>query len=279
MERKHTFSKFIYLDTNILSELAKKKLPWKPLRDFLIKNDLTIAITGQHLVELAPVQKLHDELVNLLLLLPSAYIKPWDMILREELESHPEKRKDSLLLTPLNSMLLENNGVKKLSNQISSEKITRSNIDQTNYAKKMLKRFNQLKENFSPQFGSKYILKDENLFTFCIVVQWLKDYDEDFLLTFKEDATKININSFRSIQLYAQLIFYKYYLGNREPKDLSDFGDLAHLHAIPYCEYAIIEKDNCNILNQIKRNENTLNLTTIKKMKFIRELAYPPTVH
>lgn len=72
--------------------------------------------------------------------------------------------------------------------------------------------------------------------------------------------------------MYAYLIFYKYYLGNRYPNKDSDFGDLFHLLYIPYCKFAIMEKDICNLLNQIKKHQTLLNDTIIKDINFIYEL-------
>ncbi len=263
-EKAHTFSKFIYLDTNILSELAKKKLPWKPFRNFLIKNDLTIAITGQQLLELEPAHRLHSGLEVLLDEFSSAFIKTWDKILDEEINSHPKYRMQSLYFKTLT--------IKDVHEIISIIKKDRMNAEQHKYAAQLNSRHQVLKGNFKPKRGNKFTVNDAKIFTSLNVRQQIGSYKHNFLLPYKNDFSRFNISPFKSIKLYAEFIFYKYYLGNREPKELSDFGDLAHLHAIPYCEYAIIEKDNCEILNQIKHNENTLNLTTIKKMKFIREL-------
>jgi hypothetical protein len=70
------------------------------------------------------------------------------------------------------------------------------------------------------------------------------------------------------------VIFYKYYLGQREPKKLSDFGDLAHLFVLPYCELAVMERDLCNVLNQIKRNQDTLKTTIVRDVNFFVDWSW-----
>ncbi len=64
----------------------------------------------------------------------------------------------------------------------------------------------------------------------------------------------------------------KGYFQEREPKS-SDFEDLHHIGSIPYCCIAIVEKDMCSILNQIRRNENALLDTEIHDIAFIRDLC------
>jgi hypothetical protein len=51
----------------------------------------------------------------------------------------------------------------------------------------------------------------------------------------------------------------------------SDWGDLFHLYAIPYCELAIIERDMSNVLNHVKSNHKTLNNVTITNVDFFRD--------
>lgn len=93
------------------------------------------------------------------------------------------------------------------------------------------------------------------------MIQWLVEGHRDFLLGFQNNIENFNSKVFLSVRLFAYVIFYKYYLGQREPKKLSDFGDLFHLFYLPYCELAVVERDLCNILNQIKSNDDILATT------------------
>ncbi|NIN66691.1 MAG: hypothetical protein GTO63_18790, partial [Anaerolineae bacterium] len=105
-----TYSRFVYLDTCIYSHLAKNPQVWGDLQRFLLANDLCLALSSANLAELADAQRLHGPLVDLLLLMPSAAIKPWDIILKEEVKAHPQRRTESLLFYPFNQLLLERNG-------------------------------------------------------------------------------------------------------------------------------------------------------------------------
>jgi hypothetical protein len=70
-------------------------------------------------------------------------------------------------------------------------------------------------------------------------------------------------------------VYYKYYLGAREPRRPSDFADLGHLYAIPYCHAAIIERDLANTLAQIKRHDRVLDQTEIYDLDIVSKWANP----
>jgi len=83
---------------------------------------------------------------------------------------------------------------------------------------------------------------------------------------------------FRSVRLFALVNFYKYYLGRREPSRLSDFGDFGHLGFLPYCDLAVMERDLCEVLNQIKQHHDVLDSTEVRNIDFLRDWKWrkPP---
>jgi hypothetical protein len=274
MSADYTFSRFVYFDTNIISDLVKSKHLWRPLFDFLEKNDLTLGLSGAQVVELSDVKKLHEDLVALFLGVPCALLKPWNMVLDEEVKAHPHERKESLLLYPLNAMLLEPKGVEKLQDLLSSRELCAARSDQLNDAGKMAQSHAQLKDNFPLSNTGKYTRNQADEFAWMEVMQWLACTHHEFLVTFQNNIESFHPEVFLSIRLLAHVIFYKYYLGQREPKKLSDFGDLAHLASIPYCELAVMERDLCNILNQIKRNHDTLKYTVVRNIEFLKDWSW-----
>jgi hypothetical protein len=111
--QEHTFSRFVYFDTNILSHLAKNKQLWSKLSEFLTQNDLTLAVSVQ-VAELSDAKSLHQSLTELFVSVPSALVKSWDVILNEEVKAHPQKRTETLLTYPLNAVIFEQDGIQKL---------------------------------------------------------------------------------------------------------------------------------------------------------------------
>jgi len=126
MTLEFTYSNFIYLDTNILSHIAKNKGLMSSLFNFLIKNDLCIAISDAHFAELYDAKKLHSQLSSLLLFMPSVIIKPREKIIEEEVKSHPNIRTETLLLHLLNQLMLERNDINKLMNYLNSNKLIKA---------------------------------------------------------------------------------------------------------------------------------------------------------
>ena len=259
-------SEVAYFDTNILSHLAQNRQLWSKLGVFLAENNLVLGISSAHVAELADVTRQHQALAELFVSIPSGILKTWDVILAEEIQAHPQKRSQSLfahLFTPT-----EPDNLQRIQAFLSSKNLRYARQDQLNYAQQMTGRHDQLKSNFPPHRTGKYTIEQAEQFAWMQVIQWLGQIHRDFLVRFQNNIQDFHTNVFLSIRLFAQVIFYKYYIGQREPKKISDFGDLAHIFPIPYCNMLITERDLCNILNQIKRNHDTLSSTVIHNIDF-----------
>jgi hypothetical protein len=270
-----TFSRFAYFDTNIISEIAKNHLFQEKLFEFLKEQDLTLGLSTGQVAELADAQGLHTSLVALFFSVPTAVLKTWDMIIDEEVEAHPQRRTQSLLMYPVNAMLLEDDGIERLHEFLSSEELAEARRQQLQHAQQMSSRHLQLKGNFPPSKSGKYVRKQSDEFANVLVMQWLVEGHRGFLEAMQADISAFHPEVFLSVRLYAHVIFYKYYLGSREPKKLSDFGDLGHLFYIPYCELAVMERDLCSVLNQIKRNHDILEDTAVKNIDFLSQWDWP----
>lgn len=270
-----TFSQFAYFDTNIISEITKRRPLWDRLYTFLEEHDLTLGLSTAQVAELAEARRLHPSLVALFLNVPTAVLKTWDVIIAEEVAAHPRRRTQSLLSYPVNAMLLEANGLERLSAFLSSKRLVKARREQLLHAQQMAARHAQLKGNFPPSESGRYVRKQSDEFADIQVMQWLVENHRKFLETMQVDISLFHPEMFLSIRLYAHVLFYKYYLGNREPRKLSDFGDLGHLFYIPYCELAVMERDLCNVLNQIKRNHAILENTAVRDIDFLSQWDWP----
>lgn len=270
-----TFSRFVYFDTNIISDVAKHPTLWSKLATVFEKNDLTLGLSTGQMAELSDARELHPSLVPFFFSVPTALLKTWDVILAEEVEAHPRRRTESLLMYPVNAMLLEDGGMEKLLAFLSSDPLADARRNQRLCAHLMGERHAQLKSNFPPLRSGKYVRSQSDEFANIEVMQWLFSHHRQFLETMDRDISVLHSEVFLSIRLYAYVLFYKYYLGNRNPTKLSDFGDLGHLFYVPYCELVVMERDLCNVLNQIKRNHNVLDNTIIKNIDFLRQWDWP----
>ncbi len=270
----HSFSRFLYCDTNILSYLAKEPELWRRLAEYLLECDLTIAV-GVQAAELADAQRLHDRLTALLLGVPSAIIKPSGTILEEEVRAHPAARTEPLLLYPINAMLAEPEGPDRLRQFLSSAALNTARCGQREAAAQLPSRHAALKSNFPPSPDGKYSRAQAKEFTWIQVVQWLAGSHVAFLERFKADVSALHVETFASVRLFALVLFYKYYLGGRQPNSRSDLGDMAHLHAIPYCNVVVVERDMANTLRQIQRHDAVLAHTDVYDIDFFKTWPAP----
>lgn len=227
------------------------------------------------MAELSEASELHSSLVSLFFSVPTALLKTWDVIIAEEVEAHPQRRIPSLLMYPLNAMLLENDGIERLYAFLTSDQLANVRQSQLACARQMGARHTELKSNFPPSKSGKYVRKQSDEFADIEVAQWLATHNRQFLEEIRTDFAAFRPEVFLSIRLYAHVIFYKYYLGNRKPTKLSDFGDLGHLFYMPYCELAVMERDLCNILNQVKRNHDVLSNTVLRNIDFLSQWDWP----
>jgi len=269
-----TYSRFVYVDTCIYSHLAKNTQLWADLQRFLLANDLCLALSSANLAELADAHRLHGTLVDLLLWMPSAAIKPWDIILKEEVKAHPQRRTESLLFYPLNQLMLQSNGRATLRGWFTGKELVQARADQLRHGHQMLGVHRTLKGNFPPSKSGKYTRGQASEFAMGIVMQWLADSHRVFLASFKDRGSDLHTEVFLSVRLFALVNFYKYYLGRREPTKLSDFGDEFHLFYVPYCKLAIMERDLCDVLNQIKRHQDVLDSTVVRNIDFFQDWAW-----
>ncbi len=269
----HTFSRFAYFDTNILSQLAKDRNLWPGLAAYLLDNDLTLAL-GSQAAELSDVPRLHDALSNMLVSVPAAVIKTWDTVLDEELAAHPGRRADTLLAYPLNALIIEEGGPAKLWDFLSSHGLSQARQGQREAASHLPARLALLKSNFPPASDGKYKKEQAPLFAFALTIQWLSAQPQHrrFLQQYTADVTQFRDTVFKSVRLHAYVIYYKYYLGGRTPEP-SDFGDLSHLYALPYCPIVVVERDMANVLRQVQRHDDVLSSTEVLDIDFLKRFA------
>jgi hypothetical protein len=265
------YHRYLYLDTNIYGHICKNECLVKPLFEFLVSNNISLALTGANLSELHDAGFLHKQLVKILTILPTSLIVSWDEILKHEIESHPDMFKGSILGYPINNLLLEKGGLKKFEEKLKDPNLKEARKIQVEDSKKMYNEFLDLKDNFPPSSSGKYTKEQAKEFSDFIVIQWLSQSHPRFMTEFKENISLLNLDIFKTIKMFAFVIFYKYYIGNRNPVKKSDYGDLFHLLYIPYCNMAIMEKDICDTFNKIKRNESILNRTTIHDIRFFND--------
>jgi len=125
-----------------------------------------------------------------------------------------------------------------------------------------------VKSNFPPSTLGRYTKEQADFFVWMVTMQWLRGSHHAFMKKLNADGVLLRAKAFLSIQLYAYYVYYKYYLGNKTPREVSEFGDLFHLFYFPYCNLIVVERDMCNVLNGIKSNCKVLDGVEVKNVDF-----------
>jgi hypothetical protein len=271
-EKAKPLDRIAFFDTNILSFLAKKERSIPRVKEYLNDNNLILGISSQHVAELQPTYPLHGKFGEIVSTLPARFLKTYDMVFNEEIVSHPDERKSTLILSA--------DAIKasEFSDYLNSSALKDAREEQSRYAKMISGRVEELRSNFPISEDGDYSVLQANDFADMFVLQHFlpNEYDTSqflFLKSYENRVNELNLNIFKSIRLRGYVIFYKYYINKiKKVKHTSDFGDLAHIYCLPYCSLIVTERALCKTLNHIKRTQNILQETTIADIDFIRSM-------
>ena len=265
INERNTFPHFMYLDTCIFGILLDNPKKQEKLLAFLFDNNLCIAISEAQVVELCAATRKRQAFSTLISEFPSMLIKTGFTIIEEEVLSYPQPRDKRFVLQQLETFIDK----EFIENLLSLPELSSARRFQQTDALQMESYLQKFKLNYPPLDSGDYDQEQAEDFTWKITCQWLASTHSNFLKSLTERNQILDSTLFNSIQLFGYVIFYKYYIQGRE-SERTDFGDLFHLFSIPYCRWAILERDMCNILNQIKDKHNILKETEIRNPDFFK---------
>jgi hypothetical protein len=267
MSQGYSYSGCGYLDAKIISMTVEHPEWYRPLFNFLFKNNLYIAFSDALLADLSKATRKHDEFNTFFTILPSAKIKSFEAVIEEEVNSYPKIRTDTLLLSPTSS----ESSKQTIANWLISDEIKEARRKQLLYAENIKQHLESVKSNFLPSSHGKYNKGQAEMFAWLITVEWLRKSHPDFMKKLIDNKRLLKAEAFPSIQLFAYYVYYRYYLDNRQPSVLSDFGDLFHLFYFPYCKLIILERHMCSILNKIKSHSKMLDGVKVTNIDFLNK--------
>ena len=125
-----------------------------------------------------------------------------------------------------------------------------------------------VESNFPTSNLGKYNREQAEIFAWMLAAQWLRGSHPEFMKKLNDKRRLLKAKLFPSIRLFAYYVYHKCYLGNKQPKALSDFGDLFNLFYFPYCKLVILERDMFRILNQIKSYCKVLDDVEVRNIDF-----------
>ena len=264
MSQPRRFPDCVYFDTDIISMVVEHPELYRPLFNFLFENHFCIAVSDDLLVELSQATRKQADFNTFFTLLPSAEIKNFEAVIGEEVKSYPKVRTDKFLLWSADSKF----GEETLTSWLVSDKIKEAQKRQLLYAKKMKAHLESVKSRFPPSNQGKYNREQAEIFAWLVTGQWLRGSHSNFMKKLNENRLLLKAEAFPSIQLFAYYVYFKYYLDSRQPRSLSNYGDLFHLFYFPYCKLIILGRNMANFLNQIKSRCKLLDGVEVSDLDF-----------
>lgn len=262
-------SPIIYLDTNVHSALVKEHALRSRLTKLVLELDgAGVGLSDANILELQAADRVHSELVELLRFYPTTLLKPSSVLLDEEVNAYPHDRTG-----PIHTAVLFDPGADvdrhPLLAALRGPHVAMGASELRRQAAATPERHAALKDNFPPARSGMYERQQAHEFADRIVLQWLAGSHLGFTRRIVE-ASAFEASRFRSIRMYAYLLFWRFYLGRRTPNDKSDLGDLAHARYYPYCRAVVVESDAADTLRQIQRHTNLLDGVEIMSLRDLR---------
>jgi hypothetical protein len=189
-----------------------------------------MGVGAGQIAELSDARRLHRDLARFFVSVPTGIVKNWYDIIAEEVEAHPKRRAATLLMYPLNAILLEENGFERLIQFLSSRHLAKARNDQLRHARQMAERHARLKKNFPPNPSGSYTHKQADEFAEAQVFQWLSYDHRQFLQQFQDDVAGFHPEIFLSIRLFGYVIQVLSWAAKAEEA----FGLWGFVSPIPY---------------------------------------------
>jgi hypothetical protein len=268
---KDSYYKLTLLDTCIISELLKNKGELsKNILSKVIDNGY-ICFSDETIKELIRSPIVFDEFIEIFSYFPSLILKPFGMLIEEEIQNYDSQKEIDPVLMILNQSLWDGGKtyLKKIINsKYSKEFLKKNQKDQMEALQGMLEK----REGYPPA-GNKYTLKEIDLFIELTTWQQIL-YNHN--IWFQERAQMkpaIKAERFPSVQMFCSLVFYKFYINKERIAKLSDMPDLFMASSYPYIDEVITEKDQVEMVRQIQKKHKLCNQLTLYTINHFRNFT------
>ncbi|MDB4918584.1 hypothetical protein [Mucilaginibacter sp.] len=259
--------KLYYLDTCALSELVKDRSGFGSSLLNIVLEDGIIAFSVNSIWELKSAPVIYKAAMEVLSVLPSMILKTGEMIFDEEYKQFKNSNHEFFpYITPFSASIFKKNGIDLL--KIVEEKVTNKKNDLAKNFREDTFQF--LRKNPSNIY-SREDLKDKSKLRLSVEMcafQLATQYRMIEIGKFIEN-NEFPINNFPSLISMAYLLHYKYLQADRKGSS-SDVEDILMSALYPYVDVVVTERNQCEIIRQIKNYSgflSTLNTFTLSQIK------------
>ena len=270
-----------YFDTNVYLALSKKSESWKAIQDFMLENNLLLAVSDANVLELSDKLWSHRDVARFLLQVPSALLRPTTQIMEDEAQAYLNDTEVDPFVGPLTTLILETDDpIGVLQNSLfCREIVSRIRSQMVKQKPTFEKRIQDTMRNFEPTISpDKYTEGDgpyyaSRLICSQILCDWpgCAEKVEEYMVESEHIEPRLPPH-FRGMWLFALAQFYRYYLHRRIPEG-NDYGDFLQVVPIPYSRISVVETKLRDDLRHIKKHDPILQHTEIHNLDFLRELT------
>lgn len=263
---------YFFCDTNILRELIDNQDKWESLKNMLVEKQMLLVLSLIQLIELVKIPRYHTGLAELLLFVPSAFLKWWKAIIQDEIDAYPRHNDIPIIdLPPLNIVFRKPGERQLLQQQLVGEFTNKAHRAFESFKKHHIQSLAKLNT-----LSVKDLTDEQKDMHFRIQLAVDIGYDvraidpivDEKLKQYKEFDPQ---NYFLGSTIKSAYMFYRYSLDSLSPEP-SDVGDIQQVFYFPYCQQIVTEKDMAGVLSRIKKDRGLLGDTKITSIRFIREL-------
>lgn len=250
--------KYCYLDTCVISEMLKDKSVFRNVvTRIAIDGNYKLSISLYTIFELMQTPELYNSFADIVVHLPAVIQKNHVLLLKDEMVHHPNENKESLIIfTPVGLKVADRvEGFKAI---MLSPVIEAARLTWEQEKNEILKGMIDNVKNFEPNEVGKYTVKRIEQFADLATLQYLQNCDPNFVEVTTSRKIRGNIRMFRSVQMMMFIAFYKFYISKRKPR-LSDVPDVVMASSFPYMNAVILEKDEAEMLRQIRKRHSIIN--------------------
>ena len=250
-----TIYRLTYLDTNVVSEVSKRKEPERSaLLELFISERIAPCYSTFSILEIMERPELFESYIEFFAILPSVIVKGYDQLAEEEMKTYP----DPSAIDPVMCSVwgLRDPDIReprdKLEKLVYLSGADRQRLNWKRDKPIILNGMLSSVPNY-PRAGDKYTMQETKDFVRIINYQHLGRRFPCFIQDIESKGQSVDTDAFPSLKMMAFSTFYRFYVDKkRKPLD-SDVFDILMSTVLPYVDIAYLERYQAGIVRQTKR--------------------------
>ena len=261
-----------YLDTNVISEVCKRRELGRAIVLALLGPEHIIpCYSPLSIIEIKKRTELFESYIECFGALPSIIMKGHDQLVEEEMRAYPDPRKvdpkicsvwglhDPDLTDPKDKLrkVIELAGVERQRSKWERDR------------RVILDGMLSLVKNCPPS-GKKYTKQETRDFVRTVNLQHLSNQWPGFIQELRSGGRDFDIDAFPSLKMRGFTVFHRYYADTSRKPLLSDVFDILMSSILPYVDTAYLEGFQAEVVRKIKHIDPFISHLEVRTLADLR---------